>query len=52
MTEQEFRELELTRDQVDYQLREHGIILLDEFYNEHGDRSYYSGEDVLNWLGY
>lgn len=51
MTETEYRELELTKAQVDAQLRRHGISP-EEFYDEQGDHSFYKGADVLNWLGY
>jgi hypothetical protein len=51
-SEEDYRELTLTPSQVSYQLREHGVEDLQEFYQETGERDVYKGSDVLNFLGY
>ena len=51
-SEEEYRELELTLKEVSYQLREHGVQDVEEFYQETGERDVYTGKDVLNFLGY
>lgn len=51
-SEEEYRELELTLFDVRYQLREHGVEDLQEFFQETGERDVYTGADVLNFLGY
>jgi len=51
MTEEEYRELTLTPRQAAYQIREHGVDP-EEFYQEIGTKETYSGDEVLDWLGY
>lgn len=51
-SEDEYRELTLTPREVSYQLREHGVQDVEEFYQEIGERDVYTGKDVLNFLGY
>ena len=53
MTEQDYREQKtLTVEQVKFQLDEHNVIDFDEFYDEVGHKKYYTGDEVLDWLGY
>jgi len=53
MTEQEYREeTTLTVEQVKFQLKKHNVIDFSEFFNEVGHKKYYTGDQVLDWLGY
>lgn len=52
MTEQEYREEALTCEQVKFQLKEHGVLDFSEFFNEVGLKDSFSGDEVLDWLGY
>jgi len=52
MTEQEYREERLTCDQVKFQLKKHNVIDFSEFFNEVGFKKFYTGNEVLDWLGY
>ena len=52
LNEYEFRELLLTVDQVKFQLDQHGVINHDEFFEEIGHKSFFTGNEVLDWLGY
>ena len=51
MTESEYREEILTRQQAINQVHKHGINPI-EFLAELGSNTHYTGEEVLNWLGY
>lgn len=52
-SEADYRALEdLTRRDVARILREHGTVDLQEFYSEVGNKKEYTGEEVLDWLGY
>ena len=52
MEEWEAREVEdFTPREVETELKRHGVSLAD-FVAEVGEKPYYSGEEVLNWLGY
>ena len=52
MTENDYREATITHSQALHQLEKHGVIDLDEFHNDLGERETYTGEELLNWLGY
>ena len=53
MTEDEYRDqTTLTLEQVKFQLDQHGVIEFDEFFSEVGHKKYYTGSEVLDWLGY
>lgn len=52
MTEEEYREEKLTIEQVRYQLNQHGVLNHDEFFDEIGHKSFFTGNEVLDWLGY
>ena len=53
MTEQEYREqTTLNCNQVKFQLDQHNVIDFDDFFNEVGHKKYYTGDEVLDWLGY
>jgi len=52
MTENDYREATITHSQALYQLKRHGLIDLEEFHNDLGKRETYTGEEILNWLGY
>ena len=42
---------EVTRDQVDSEIRRHDLDPTD-FFAEVGERPWYTGAEVLYWLGY
>lgn len=52
MTEEEYRKEKLTIEQVRYQLKKHGVLNHDEFFDEIGHKSFFTGNEVLDWLGY
>jgi hypothetical protein len=52
MTENDYREAIITHSQALYQLEKHGVIDLEEFHHDLGERETYTGEEILNWLGY
>lgn len=51
MTENDYREATITHAQALYQLKKHGVDL-EEFHKDLGKREAYTGEEILNWLGY
>lgn len=52
MTEKEYRKETLTIEQVKFQLKKHQVINFSEFFNEVGYKASFTGNEVLNWLGY
>lgn len=52
MTEEQYRKETLTIEQVRYQLDQHGVLNHDEFFDEIGHKSFFTGNEVLDWLGY
>ena len=52
MTENDYREETITHSQALYQLKQHGVLDIDEFHHDLGERETYTGEEILNWLGY
>ena len=42
----------ITRKRAFEELKAHGVVDLQEFLDEVGDREFYSAQGVLNWLGY
>lgn len=52
MTESEYREqTNLTQKDVSHQVMTHCLRPID-FFADVGDKTHYTGEEVLNWLGY
>ena len=53
LTEEEYREEDtLTAADVRLTLDQHGVILQYEFFDAVGHEAPFTGEEVLNWLGY
>lgn len=53
LTEEEYREeTDLTTSEVKLQLDEHGVIFQYEFFDAVGHEAPFTGEELLNWLGY
>ena len=52
MTENEYRDETITHSQALYQLEQHGVIDIEEFYADLGERETYTGAELLDWLGY
>lgn len=52
MTEDQYREATITHAQALYQLEQHGVIDIEEFHAELGKRDTYTGDEILDWLGY
>ena len=42
----------ISRKRACQELKDHGLVDLQEFFDELGDRDIYSAQDVLAWLGY
>ena len=51
MSYEEAIEAEVTRDEADREIRRHDLDPAD-FFREFGDRPWYTGAEVLEWLGY
>ena len=47
----EAMEAEVTRDAAEREIAKHNLDPAD-FFNEVGDRPWYTGAEVLEWLGY
>ena len=52
MTENEYRDETITHSQALYQLEQHGVLDIAEFYSDLGERETYTGAELLDWLGY
>lgn len=53
LTEEEYREeQELTTANVKITLDQHGVVDHGEFFGEVGHDAPFTGEELLNWLGY
>ena len=44
--------LTITRERACQELKAHGLVDLNEFFNELGFHTTYKAQDVLEWLGY
>lgn len=44
-------EAEITRKQAQQEIKAHGLSF-DDFVTDCGDKAYYSGQVILDWLGY
>jgi len=44
--------LTITRKRACQELKAHGLVDLNEFFDELGFRATYKAQDVLEWLGY
>lgn len=42
----------ITRSRALQELRRHGITDTAEFFDDLGDKGYYTAQSVLDWLGY
>ena len=42
----------ISKYRVICELKDHGVIDFNEFFEELGSFSHYRAQDVLNWLGY
>jgi len=52
LTENEYREEKLSAKEVKFQLDAHGCLDHDEFFNEMKHEAPFSGDDLLDFLGY
>ena len=44
--------LTISRKRAIEELRKHGVLDIEEFFNEMGDHAEYDAQAVLQWLGY
>ena len=44
--------LTISRERAIAELRRHGVLDMEEFFNEMGDHAEYDAQAVLEWLGY
>lgn len=51
MTLEEAMDSQISRREVESEIKNHGLSPLD-FFADVGVRDYYDGSEVLNWLGY
>ena len=52
MTEEQYRSSTLNIQEVKFQLNKHSVIDHAEFFNEVGYKEFFTGIEVLDWLGY
>ena len=44
--------LQITKQRAIAELKSHGVVDVQEFFNDEGDRDIYDAFTVLQWLGY
>ena len=42
----------ISRERTCQELKAHGVVDFNEFFEELGEKDIYSAQDVLDWLGY